>query len=110
MELLRWVLGRRTGRELCDVARKVAAESQTIVWQVLRSRVGQMNSMPEARAYVRVRVRRVVRHQMYRVIDRRDWLVMEREELILDQALSILDEQYAGRLMASRPASLRRAA
>jgi hypothetical protein len=49
---------------------------------------------------------------MYRVIDRRDWSVMGREDVILDQALSILDEQYAGRLTAPMPvaASMRRAA
>lgn len=112
MGLLRKLLGMRIDQDLIDMGGKVAAESQTMVWQLLQSSVGTMHSTPEAQAFVRVRVRRVVRHQMYRVMNRRDWSAPEREDAILNQALSILAGQYAGRLLAPATAlpSMRRAA
>jgi hypothetical protein len=112
MGLLQKLLGMRTDRALMEVAGKVAAESQTLVWPMLQPWVGELRSTSEAQAFVRARIRRVVRHQLYRVMDRRDWAALEREEVILNQALSILAGQYASRLMARVPATsnFRRAA
>lgn len=111
MSLLGWVRPTKADQELLEMARKVAAESQTLVWPLIAPRVGHVRSVPEARAYLCVRARRVVRHQMYRLMDRRQWSVPDREVTILDRALALLADQFAGRMLQPQPShATRRAA
>ncbi|MHB8955617.1 MAG: hypothetical protein ACYC4U_21790 [Pirellulaceae bacterium] len=112
MGMFDWIFGARRDPQLPEFARQVVAESRVQAWQQISERAGQLGSLPEARAYIRVRARQVVRQQLFRVSDRKTWVSAEREEQILERALVLLAGHFAGSMLRVQPAvaAARRAA
>jgi hypothetical protein len=97
------VFSRKREDEIAQFAEEIAEESYELVWQKIASRAGTLGSLPEARGYIRVRSRQVVRARLKNVIDRDLFLAAETETRIIERALVLMMGKFAGPMLAAEP-------
>ena len=82
MQLLNFLVRRRTQREIGRMANDVARRSRLAVWEQVFHKIGAM-SVPEARGYVRAKAVQALHAEVAAVFDRhREWNSAQRASLL----------------------------
>ena len=89
-------------QDTLDLARQVAGECQTIVWQHVAPRAGLLTSLCEAQGYIRARAKRIVRSQLSEVVVRGRRLSAACQRQTLAITLDLIAARFTGALLHAR--------
>jgi len=85
-------------RHQLELARRLAVESQALVWQRVAPRAGLLASLCEARGYVRACAQSILRASLARA--RGCPRSTARQRWVLAQALDLVCNQFSGRMLS----------
>jgi hypothetical protein len=100
MGMLDWI--RQRHFDELGLARRIATESRTAVWQEIAPRAGLLTSFSEAQAYIRTRAKSAVRNGLARVLPQGRRPTVQRERQVLVLALDLLAAQFTSRMLGRR--------